>query len=63
MPLSTHEFRGVLVNSPGNLTKCWIRVGGGGGVVVTRNGLTFYLEGGYGQGLTILLVVLCSTLR
>ena len=31
MPLSTHEFRGVLVNSPGNLTKCWIRVGGRGG--------------------------------
>ena len=30
MPLSNHEFRGVLVNSPGNLTKCWIRVGGGG---------------------------------
>ena len=30
MPLSTHEFRGVLVNNPGNLTKCWIRLGGGG---------------------------------
>lgn len=51
MPLSTHEFRGVLVNSPGNLTKCWIRWGEGGkGVVVTRNGLTFYLEGVLGRG-------------